>query len=90
MTVRNQSSSFTVDGVLTAVTPVVLIAVALGAMVSFIAIIMKLTGAIVWSWWQVLSPVAIPFAAEVVEALVVAGWLLISSVFEGKRDGDKM
>lgn len=87
---RNQSSSFIADILLTAVTPVVLIAVVLGAMVSFIAIIMKLTGAIGWSWWQVLSPVAIPFATEVIEAIVVAGLLLISDVFEEKKDGDKM
>lgn len=45
-------------------------------------IILKIIGMITWSWWWVLSPLWIPFAAVVIFLLVVAVIGGIVSLFE--------
>ena len=75
---------------LVAITSFIFIVVILGAIASFLATIMKLTGAINWNWWHVLAPVVIPFCAEAAEAVLLTIWLLISSAIERNKDDNKV
>ena len=68
----------------------IFIAVILGAVASLGAILLKLSGALYWSWWQVFLPVAIPFGIEVVAAMILVVTLVVSMAIERRHNGNKV
>lgn len=49
-------------------------------------IVLKLAGAISWSWWWVLSPIWIPLALVVAIFIIILIVVLVASIFKGQEE----